>query len=59
MSTLAFVDSDMIAAAAVSRSGGTMRGVAASNAGRCSEVSAISRADTTYSGHSSGRGAAR
>jgi hypothetical protein len=47
MSTLAFVDSDMIAAAAVSRSGPTMRGVAASNAGRCNDVIAISSADTT------------
>ena len=33
-----------------------MRGVAASNAGRCSDANAIISAATTYSGHSSGCG---
>ena len=50
------VDSDKIAAAAVSCERGTMRGVAASNAGRCSDANAIISAATTYNGHSSGCG---
>jgi hypothetical protein len=49
-------DSDKIAAAAVSCARGTIRGVAASNAGRCSDANDIISAATTYSGHSSGCG---
>src|ERR1700722_12313911 len=56
MRTDALVDSDMIAAAAVSCARGTTRGVAASNAGRCSDASPIISAAITYSGHSSGCG---
>jgi len=46
----------MTAAAAVSCARGTTRGVAASNAGRCSDASPIISPAITYSGHSSGRG---
>src|SRR5271165_5687410 len=55
-STLMFWNIDSSADAAVICSNGTIRGVAASNAGRCSDANAIITADTTNRGHTAGWG---